>query len=371
MRRQLTTGRDSPGSKAWMLTFACGALLLSGGCLERGANLGGGSEEDPAHTTTMLHTGDPCVGLERHTEISAEAEFALDPAIVCETYPGGGVAHEYIRVGGDYTVHITRRLSGEILSLETILDGKVERETTYHSNGLVCSRVEYKEGWLHGKYAFFDDHGHALINGEYSQGEPTGRWVFRDVTGSIVMDLTMDEQSQITWNNATSSKRSSHVLVLRREQGHATSWTFAIQKPGSEELSQLVYDGPSIEFSAINRGLTSAGMWKDGQRDGTWWQVSSVASQLLTRDKLGMVYGTYAAGVRTGTWVSHFLNGQLAEICNLLDVDGKEVTVGEFKSWFDNGQPEMTGQFSNSGKKLGLWRVWVDDGKLISERTYE
>lgn len=371
MKRQFMAGHANLGSMAWTFIFAGGALLLIGGCLQRGSTSGGGLDETSVRPTTMLNRNASCFGDDRRSEIGAEDEFAPGPAIVCENYPGGGIAHEYVRVGGQYTVHLTRRLSGEILALETILNGSVERATTYYSNGLACSQVEYKDGWLHGRYAFVAGDGQASVNGEYAGGDPLGRWVFKDLTGSLIMDLTVEKQAQITWNNATPSIQSSHVLVLGREQGHVTSWNFAIRKPGSKEPGQLVNDGPSIEFSAVDRGLASAGMWKDGQRDGMWWQVPSVASQLFDRAKLGMVYGAYAAGVRTGTWVSHFRNGQLAEIRNLRQVEGEEVTVGEFKSWFDNGQQEMIGQFSDNGDKRGLWRVWAEDGRLISERTYE
>ncbi len=100
------------------------------------------------------------------------------------------------------------------------------------------------------------------------------------------------------------------------------------------------------------------------QRDGLYYQ--KFTEEPFTGEVTGKQRGKIVKGIREGTWVSYWDNGQLDYRGNYKN-DKKE---GTWVSYWDNGQLWDKGNIKN-GKKEGRW-VFYDSGgtKRITADTY-
>jgi antitoxin component YwqK of YwqJK toxin-antitoxin module len=63
-------------------------------------------------------------------------------------------------------------------------------------------------------------------------------------------------------------------------------------------------------------------------------------------------------------------NGQLKEQFSVLETeDGSFIKDGDYKTWYESGQPESAGQFED-GKKGGNWKTWYKNGQMESDLNY-
>lgn len=98
---------------------------------------------------------------------------------------------------------------------------------------------------------------------------------------------------------------------------------------------------------------------KDGSfiKDGyykTWFENGQIESQ-----------GDYSNNKKTGIWKTWFDNGQIEMECSY-----KEDSLdGDFKKWFENNKVKATGKM-NFGKCDGKWQTWYDNGQLESDENY-
>ena len=78
------------------------------------------------------------------------------------------------------------------------------------------------------------------------------------------------------------------------------------------------------------------------------------------------VLGSYAEGLRVGTWTSWHENGRKES--EVAYKDGKE--DGTWTAWHSNGKEAGKGEYID-GKKDGEWRTWHRDGRMASSSRFE
>lgn len=63
-------------------------------------------------------------------------------------------------------------------------------------------------------------------------------------------------------------------------------------------------------------------------------------------------------------------NGQPKEQFSVLETkDGSFIKDGDYKTWYESGQPESEGQFKD-GKKANNWKTWYKNGQMESDFNY-
>ena len=76
--------------------------------------------------------------------------------------------------------------------------------------------------------------------------------------------------------------------------------------------------------------------------------------------------GKYIKGRVNGIYKDWYKTGQL--YCKLYMING--INSGEAIYWHENGQVEISGEYSN-GQKIGTWNKWDSDGLLTEQKLYE
>ena len=102
-----------------------------------------------------------------------------------------------------------------------------------------------------------------------------------------------------------------------------------------------------------NNKLMSVGVEAQGLEQGHWvyYHINGMK----------WTEGDYRDGKKVGVWKVWFDNGKLAQEYNAEN--------GPFTSWYQSGQVESKGQFAN-GKRSGNWTFYHTNGKLFKEVTY-
>lgn len=77
----------------------------------------------------------------------------------------------------------------------------------------------------------------------------------------------------------------------------------------------------------------------------------------------------YKAGKPTGVVRDYFLSGQFQGESVLL-AENPDVFTGKYRTYYENGQPEMRGRHKDD-LETGLWTTWHPDGSLLSKGRFK
>ncbi len=99
------------------------------------------------------------------------------------------------------------------------------------------------------------------------------------------------------------------------------------------------------------------------ERGGLYYKKTS--ANVFTGTVVGKYRGKVINGMREGTWVQLWDNGQLYWRLNYKN--GK--TDGLYESYFKNGQLSSRGKFKN-GSMVGKWKFYNDGGTLNRVEEY-
>lgn len=115
-----------------------------------------------------------------------------------------------------------------------------------------------------------------------------------------------------------------------------------------------------------NELLRVSGRYEDGQPIGPWRRfdecgiLSATCNYLSSLDerKRSIEHLMYAEYYRSGRMQ------QSGEMVN-------HVSVGEWYWWHENGRLSKSGNFSEEGKREGLWREWDAEGNLLKQEEFK
>jgi antitoxin component YwqK of YwqJK toxin-antitoxin module len=91
----------------------------------------------------------------------------------------------------------------------------------------------------------------------------------------------------------------------------------------------------------------------------------------------GVLYGKYSNGkylsiqeykngIGNGAWVNYYPSGQLREVGTYRD----NRVEGPYKEYYENGNLKAKGNFAHWKIKVGLWKFYDSDGKLIRTENF-
>ena len=76
--------------------------------------------------------------------------------------------------------------------------------------------------------------------------------------------------------------------------------------------------------------------------------------------------GNYKMGYKKGLWTEYYSNKQLKQRVHYL----WDKPDGKLLSYWPNGQVRKDGTYRN-GVKTGAWKMYLEDGKLVSDETFD
>ncbi len=251
----------------------------------------------------------------------------LDPSLAKYRMPiliGGGV----IVLGGFYGVQflssgpVTNYYdSGIIQSTGVMKSGKPDGIWTYYDEkGVISCTLTYSTGELSGRAAWWNDKKVLLKEGSYWNGLEHGDWKFYDTNGIMT---------------------SAGSYKYGREEGRWDYYYTRDKKSAQVFYAAGMYD--SIYTSWYKNGtIEEEGAYKEGLKYGTWKQYDSTG--LLTYES------RFSADTEFIVYATDRKNKPMI-------VNGK----GEYKTFFDNEKIQQQG-FVNNFCRTGIWKSFYENG---------
>ena len=206
------------------------------------------------------------------------------------------------------------------------MDGKW---TFWYENGNTQTVQYYKKGTEDSTWTWWNEDGSIDKMGNYRNGLSHGKWTFYYQTGKL---------------------QAEEIYVDNRRHGKATYW----------------YE---------NGNKNAEGEYYRDRRNNHWtfWYESGNIIE----------EGNFKEDYRIGDWISYYEDGQKCLhtnhsdseylIMDFWDKDGKHLVIngnGEFTSYYENAGKESQGMVK-SGKPVGIWNYWYNDGKLKQTGRFE
>ena len=192
----------------------------------------------------------------------------------------------------------------------------------------------------HGYYKAFHRNTVVAIEGKFSSGKKTGKWIHR-------------------WKHNGEISKIENYNADGKLNGLYKEW--------------IGYDNPTLH---------KEGNYLNGKRNGIWKEFIAGLTQMLNQEQ-------YDEGIKAGTWKSYYRNGQVEGVDEYVDgilsstvefhsngqkyyecayVDLKK--HGSYTEWYDNGQLHRQGEFLH-GREEGKWMIWDANGNVTLAREYK
>ncbi len=85
-----------------------------------------------------------------------------------------------------------------------VKEGKLEKVTTYHTNGAISQEGYLKENKLHGKWISYSPTGEKIAIANYKKGKKEGTWLHWTNEGLIEVEYSANKPTRkVEWSNAT------------------------------------------------------------------------------------------------------------------------------------------------------------------------
>lgn len=202
-----------------------------------------------------------------------------------------------------------------------------------------------------------DSLGTVIAEGEYKNGLQVGEWIYRDNKGCKVeknnyKDGVVDGRRAEWYSNG--QKASDGYYKMGAKHGIFMAWY-----PDGSIKSEIKYIMDTIQYSKIwnEYGILTLNetFIKGLYESSTAWDDNG---ELLSEEG-------YDKGNPTGIWYK-YSNGKLQLKRKWLDNDTSNDTW-----YYENGKKKEEGVFNAStGKKIGKWRSWNENGKLVSVKDF-
>jgi len=212
-------------------------------------------------------------------------------------------------------------------SLPTAASSTVSGVVGEHYN-LVNSRGEKEGLWIR-----VWDNGSLYYKGSFSNGKPTGQFLYFYETGELMssLDHTETQTAAIHYRPNGSVHASGYYLPANNDTAPLKKGSWGFYNDGSIQIRSESY--------------------KKGVLSGPYW-VKDDKGQLIEE-------GSYKMGEPDGVWITYFDNRLKRHHINYLDGE----LVGEFIVYYSNGVPKIEGEYYE-GKEDGTWKTYADNGEL-------
>jgi len=229
-------------------------------------------------------------------------------------------------------------------------DGLVEAEGTLDSDG--------KQDGL---WTFYDEDGRLSIKTVFKAGELDGTRSTYYENGSLSQRFDVKESSidgKLELFTAFNQLYKEVPYEEGKENGTLKSYYNTGELYLTQEYKEGVLDGPSLQYFASGEEKAKE-TYVDGKLDGEYVE--------LYRNGTFRTKGQYEEGEPVGHWEYYYDNGQLRE-----QGDFKNgLRIGLWKRFSKNGKLSEETNYGETGKKIGVYKEYDLDEKLILELTYK
>lgn len=302
-----------------------------------------------------------------------------------------------------------------VKSLGTFKQHKKEGEwITYYENGRPKSKGEYVNHSKEGLWFEYNESGNLVTQGNYKDGIKVGLWetyyALKNEKGETIyniLDTNFESHEEIeklfndqflessefyingvpqetkeellNFRNGLYYKVNSNIpysgnIVFKKDRSIYSNKNIGDLKNGkphgkykSQTYENGVLHGPSDYYDTLTN-LHMKGNYFLGQKEGFWI--------FSTKKKLYNPYekepyewskseGSYKNDLKVGQWKSYYNNGQLCESGSY----NNGIKEGLWTSYYKKGQVSESGRFIN-GKKDGLWNFYDENGRRLDQSGF-
>lgn len=249
------------------------------------------------------------------------------------------------------------------IKVKTKEDGsQVGPYVAFTDNGLVeAEGVLNSEGKQEGLWTFYDEDGLLSIKTTFKSGELAGMRSNYYTNGSLkqrfnVVDGSIDGKVELF--TAFNKIRREIPYKDGKENGTLTAYYNTGEVYLKQEYVNGELNGKSTQYFANGDEMIKE-TYVDGENDGEYLE--------LYRGGGFRTKGQYTDGKPSGHWEYYHKNGQLRE-----EGDFKNgYRIGVWKRFAKNGKLSEETNYGETGKKVGVYKEYDLDEKLILELTYK
>jgi antitoxin component YwqK of YwqJK toxin-antitoxin module len=200
-----------------------------------------------------------------------------------------------------------------------------------------------------------------IINQTDNLGRKQGHWIKKYDNGNIMYDgFFRDNYPTGEFKRYYENNTLKSLLVFSengKEAGATLYYPNGFRASEGKYINQLKA-GKWKFFSSVTEGFfISEEEYSGGKKQGLsvkFYPDSTIAEKL-----------TYSADIKHGEWLKYHPNGSL----HLRTGFNYGKLNGRFEAFFDNGKPEVTGQYKDD-QKDGLWVIYKKDGNIKFKTEY-
>ncbi len=199
------------------------------------------------------------------------------------------------------------------------------------------------------------------LNQTDNLGRKQGHWIKKYPNGNLLYDGYFRNDSPVGEFKRyyeTGPLKSDLIFSPSGKEAIATLYYQNGFKASSGKYVNQLKEGKWKFFSAFTEGfLISEEEYSLDKRNGlavNYYPDSTVAEKI-----------NYTADIRNGEWTKYHPSGSL----HMRTIFRNGRLDGIFEAFFENGRPEVTGQYRNDIKE-GLWTVYKKDGTIKFRTEY-
>lgn len=199
------------------------------------------------------------------------------------------------------------------------------------------------------------------LNQTDNLGRKQGHWIKKYPNGNILYDCYFKNDSPVGEFKRyyeTGSLKSDLTFSSSGREAKATLYYQNGFKASSGKYFNKLKEGKWQFFSALTEGfLISEEEYSQDKRNGLsvrYYPDSTIAEKI-----------NYTSDIRNGEWTKYRPDGSL----HMRTAYRNGRLDGIFEAFFENGKPEVTGQYINDLKE-GLWTVYKKDGAVKFRTEY-
>ncbi len=249
--------------------------------------------------------------------------------------------------------------SGETYQTGTFKDGDLQGEKiTYFKSGEISYVENYVDNKRDGEYISYFRNGQILAKGLYKEGNKIGAWEYYYRNGNKSKEQNFDEKGKENGQEVEYTKGGWKLSEHSFNKGVVDAYKFYNEKgeilsQGERKRGQLKY------ISYYQNGIKSTeGQFNKDGRDGEWKFYRYNGALKSTKN--------YKNGKQVGEFKSYFPDGEV-EISYAYDEDGN--AQGYYSNRYNSGQLYSQG-FVKDGQDDGPWRTYYRDGTLKTSKFF-
>jgi antitoxin component YwqK of YwqJK toxin-antitoxin module len=263
-------------------------------------------------------------------------------------------------VGCDWTVYTFP--NGNKASEGCLLNGKPEGQwLNYHTNGKIKSQGNRIDHELSGEWLFFDSTGIRSLSIEYNDGMKQGweRTYSANEENIMIQEVPFEGNLRSGWSREYD------------EQGRLDKKIFYKENLEEGLGQKYATDGRVIAILEYQKGYLRSVQKvnrkdEQGRKNGLWkvWNKRGIIQE----------EGHWTNGVRNGIFKFYKVSSELDYLekyewgIRVLDAE-ETAPIDVRKTYHANRQTATSGTYSN-GKKVGVYREYDQEGKVISGALY-